>query len=110
MQWSDGIHSMGAPKWQLVVCLLAVYSMLYLSLFKGVKSSGKYKTKIKNSGIRPQNFFYRIFGTRFFFGGGGVFAKNKFVEPLIIFLGKFWLTRNYSMMIFPGSKYFWQIF
>ncbi|KAK6633143.1 hypothetical protein RUM43_012887 [Polyplax serrata] len=40
MQWSDGIHSMGYPKWQLVICLLIVYIMLYLSLFKGVKSSG----------------------------------------------------------------------
>ena len=41
MQWSEGLHSMGYPKWQLVICLLIVYVMLYLSLFKGVKSSGK---------------------------------------------------------------------
>nr|CAD7579259.1 unnamed protein product [Timema californicum] len=41
MQWSNGLHEMGYPKWQLVLCLLLVYSMLYLSLFKGVKSSGK---------------------------------------------------------------------
>ncbi|XP_069676145.1 sodium-dependent noradrenaline transporter-like isoform X2 [Periplaneta americana] len=41
MQRSGGLHEMGAPKWQLVLCLLLVYSMLYLSLFKGVKSSGK---------------------------------------------------------------------
>ncbi|XP_047001911.1 sodium-dependent noradrenaline transporter-like [Schistocerca americana] len=41
MQWSDGLHAMGYPKWQLVLCLLLVYTMLYLSLFKGVKSSGK---------------------------------------------------------------------
>ncbi|EEB13194.1 tryptophan transporter, putative [Pediculus humanus corporis] len=40
MQWSEGLHSMGYPKWQLVICLLIVYIMLYLSLFKGVKSSG----------------------------------------------------------------------
>lgn len=38
---SDGLHEMGYPKWQLVVCILLVYAMLYLSLFKGVKSSGK---------------------------------------------------------------------
>lgn len=41
MQRSGGLHEMGYPKWQLVLCLLVVYSMLYLSLFKGVKSSGK---------------------------------------------------------------------
>ncbi|XP_049816938.1 sodium-dependent noradrenaline transporter-like [Aethina tumida] len=41
MQWSDGLHEMGYPKWQLVVCLLLIYGMLYISLFKGVKSSGK---------------------------------------------------------------------
>jgi solute carrier family 6 noradrenalin transporter-like protein 2 len=40
MQRSGGLHEMGYPKWQLVLCLLLVYSMLYLSLFKGVKSSG----------------------------------------------------------------------
>ncbi|RZF34909.1 hypothetical protein LSTR_LSTR012906, partial [Laodelphax striatellus] len=41
MQRSPGLHDMGFPKWQLVLCLATVYSMLYLSLFKGVKSSGK---------------------------------------------------------------------
>lgn len=41
MQMSDGLHEMGYPKWQLVVCILLVYTMLYVSLFKGVKSSGK---------------------------------------------------------------------
>ncbi|CAG9813539.1 unnamed protein product [Phaedon cochleariae] len=41
MQWSDGLHDMGYPKWQLVVCLMIIYCLLYISLFKGVKSSGK---------------------------------------------------------------------
>ncbi|KAK9873732.1 hypothetical protein WA026_002088 [Henosepilachna vigintioctopunctata] len=41
MQWSDGLHDMGYPKWQLVLCLISVYATLYISLFKGVKSSGK---------------------------------------------------------------------
>ena len=36
MQWSDGLHEMGYPKWQLVVCLIMIYSLLYVSLFKGV--------------------------------------------------------------------------
>ncbi|KAF7281952.1 hypothetical protein GWI33_003974 [Rhynchophorus ferrugineus] len=41
MQWSDGLHEIGYPKWQLVVCLIMIYCLLYVSLFKGVKSSGK---------------------------------------------------------------------
>ncbi|CAH1979962.1 unnamed protein product [Acanthoscelides obtectus] len=41
MQASNGLHEMGYPKWQLVVCLMLIYCMLYISLFKGVKSSGK---------------------------------------------------------------------
>ncbi|KAL1501998.1 hypothetical protein ABEB36_007213 [Hypothenemus hampei] len=41
MQWSDGLHDMGYPKWQLVICLIMIYCLLYVSLFKGVKSSGK---------------------------------------------------------------------
>uniref|UniRef100_T1J4W0 Transporter n=1 Tax=Strigamia maritima TaxID=126957 RepID=T1J4W0_STRMM len=38
---SDGIHDLGDLKWQLVLCLMLVYIILYLALFKGVKSSGK---------------------------------------------------------------------
>jgi hypothetical protein len=42
MQMSDGLNELGYPKWQLALCVFIVYVMLYLSLFKGVKSSGKY--------------------------------------------------------------------
>uniref|UniRef100_A0A0A9YIP2 Transporter n=3 Tax=Lygus hesperus TaxID=30085 RepID=A0A0A9YIP2_LYGHE len=38
---SEGLHDLGFPKWQLVICVFIVYVMLYLSLFKGVKSTGK---------------------------------------------------------------------
>nr|AKL78870.1 octopamine transporter [Chilo suppressalis] len=41
MQHSEGLNDLGLPKWQLTVCLGLVYVTLYLSLFKGVKSSGK---------------------------------------------------------------------
>lgn len=40
MQMSDGLNELGYPKWQLALCVFIVYVMLYLSLFKGVKSSG----------------------------------------------------------------------
>ncbi|XP_074644545.1 sodium-dependent dopamine transporter-like [Tubulanus polymorphus] len=38
---SEGIHDLGAPKWQLVLCTMLVFFILYFSLWKGVKSSGK---------------------------------------------------------------------
>ncbi|KAF5274143.1 hypothetical protein FQR65_LT04541 [Abscondita terminalis] len=41
MHNSQGLHDMGYPKWELVICLFIVYVTLYISLFKGVKSSGK---------------------------------------------------------------------
>nr|AGY96958.1 high-affinity octopamine transporter protein 2A [Limulus polyphemus] len=38
---STGIDDLGAPRWQLLICVVLVFTILYLSLFKGVKSSGK---------------------------------------------------------------------
>ncbi|KAK6294346.1 sodium-dependent noradrenaline transporter [Coregonus clupeaformis] len=38
---SRGIQDLGMPRWELVLCLVAVVFLLYFSLWKGVKSSGK---------------------------------------------------------------------
>ncbi|XP_042909495.1 sodium-dependent dopamine transporter-like [Parasteatoda tepidariorum] len=38
---SSGFDDLGAPKWQLVLCVFSVFVILYFALFKGVKSSGK---------------------------------------------------------------------
>ncbi|KAJ8407878.1 hypothetical protein AAFF_G00269220 [Aldrovandia affinis] len=38
---SKGIQDLGQPRWQLSLCLVAVVFILYFSLWKGVKSSGK---------------------------------------------------------------------
>ena len=38
---SKGFDDLGAPKWQLVLCVFSVFLILYFALFKGVKSSGK---------------------------------------------------------------------
>ncbi|KAM8877602.1 sodium-dependent noradrenaline transporter [Synchiropus picturatus] len=38
---SKGIHDLGLPRWELTLCLVAVVFILYFSLWKGVKSSGK---------------------------------------------------------------------
>uniref|UniRef100_A0A8C7E748 Transporter n=1 Tax=Naja naja TaxID=35670 RepID=A0A8C7E748_NAJNA len=41
LQISRGIHEIGQPRWQLVLCLLVVVIILFFSLWKGVKTSGK---------------------------------------------------------------------
>jgi len=41
VQQSEGIDHIGSPQWPLVLCIGVVYCLLYISLFKGVKSSGK---------------------------------------------------------------------
>uniref|UniRef100_A0A3Q0QZ15 Transporter n=1 Tax=Amphilophus citrinellus TaxID=61819 RepID=A0A3Q0QZ15_AMPCI len=38
---SKGIQDLGFPRWQLTLCLVVVVFILYFSLWKGVKSSGK---------------------------------------------------------------------
>lgn len=38
---SRGIQDLGLPRWELSLCLVVVVFILYFSLWKGVKSSGK---------------------------------------------------------------------
>lgn len=38
---SDGIHDLGSIKWDMALCLLAVYVICYFSLWKGISTSGK---------------------------------------------------------------------
>ncbi|XP_022079557.1 sodium- and chloride-dependent glycine transporter 1-like [Acanthaster planci] len=38
---SDGIHIMGPVKWDLALCLLLAWILVFLSLVKGIKTSGK---------------------------------------------------------------------
>uniref|UniRef100_A0A671LGH8 Transporter n=1 Tax=Sinocyclocheilus anshuiensis TaxID=1608454 RepID=A0A671LGH8_9TELE len=38
---SKGINDLGLPRWELALCLILVVFILYFSLWKGVKSSGK---------------------------------------------------------------------
>ena len=38
---SGGIHDIGLPQWQLLLCLMVVVVTLFFSLWKGVKTSGK---------------------------------------------------------------------
>ncbi|XP_021941759.1 sodium-dependent dopamine transporter [Zootermopsis nevadensis] len=38
---SSGLHDLGAIKWDMALCLLAVYFICYFSLWKGISTSGK---------------------------------------------------------------------
>lgn len=57
---SGGIHDIGLPQWQLLLCLVVVVVVLFFSLWKGVKTSGKVISQfLFPSGGWPQkvNFF-----------------------------------------------------
>lgn len=41
---SDGLDQPGAMNWELTLCLLAVWVMVYFCVWKGVKSTGKVRT------------------------------------------------------------------
>ena len=38
---ASGIEQLGSVKWQLTLCLVAVYLICYFSLWKGISTSGK---------------------------------------------------------------------
>lgn len=38
---SDGLNRIGPIKWSLALCVMAVFLLVYFSLWKGVRSTGK---------------------------------------------------------------------
>lgn len=38
---SPGLHELGSVSWQLALCLLFIFTVVYFSIWKGVKTSGK---------------------------------------------------------------------
>lgn len=44
---SDGIENIGVPQWPIVLCLFAAWTLTFLALSKGVKSTGKVQTTAK---------------------------------------------------------------
>ncbi len=57
---SEGIENLGDMKWQLLLCLLLAWGIVFLCLCKGVKSSGKVlmraTCKNSDSSLRNQHF------------------------------------------------------
>ncbi len=38
---SDGIHDIGTSRWELAGCLLLAWAVVYMALWRGIKSIGK---------------------------------------------------------------------
>lgn len=38
---SSGLKNLGGVRWQLMLCLFLIFTIVYFSLWKGVKTSGK---------------------------------------------------------------------
>lgn len=38
---SPGLHQLGSVSWQLALCLLFIFTIVFFSIWKGVKTSGK---------------------------------------------------------------------
>lgn len=47
---SHGLDDLGPPRWQLTSCLVLVIALLYFSLWKGVKTSGKVRGRARQLG------------------------------------------------------------
>ncbi|XP_069767133.1 sodium-dependent serotonin transporter-like isoform X2 [Narcine bancroftii] len=41
VQKSNGLHDLGGLNWHLVICLLVIFTVVYFSIWKGVRTSGK---------------------------------------------------------------------
>ena len=50
----SGIGQLGTPRWRLVFCLMGVFVLLFFSLWKGVKSSGKVRYGLQRVVSRQQ--------------------------------------------------------
>ena len=48
---SKGIEDIGTISWELALCLLAAWIFVFVSLYKGVKSSGKVSHRSNESHI-----------------------------------------------------------
>ena len=38
---ADGLRDVGGVRWQLMLCLFLIFTIVHFSLWKGVKTSGK---------------------------------------------------------------------
>lgn len=46
---SNGLDDLGGISWQLTLCLLLIFTIVYFSIWKGVKTSGKVNAKARQT-------------------------------------------------------------
>ena len=79
---SDGVENIGTIKWELALCLLAVYLICYFSLWKGISTSGKVS--------KPENIRTHI--------------KHPFRMLDIIYLGKWFVRKGSVSLTWSNNK------
>ena len=79
---SDGVENIGTIKWELALCLLAVYLICYFSLWKGISTSGKV-SKLEN--VRTH-------------------IKHPFRMPDIVYLGKWFVRKGSVSLTWSNNK------
>lgn len=52
IQKSGGLYDVGGIRWQLLLCLFLIFTIVYFSLWKGVKTSGKVR-RLRASAAQP---------------------------------------------------------
>ena len=66
---SSGINDLGPIRWQLALCTFVTFTVLYLCLWKGVKSTGKVSFALCDKPGRNKEMFYlTTHSTHFIYG------------------------------------------
>lgn len=52
---SAGLKNVGGVRWQLMLCLFLIFTIVYFSLWKGVKTSGKVPVALLNCFAHASN-------------------------------------------------------
>uniref|UniRef100_A0A668AGG5 Transporter n=1 Tax=Myripristis murdjan TaxID=586833 RepID=A0A668AGG5_9TELE len=71
---SKGIQDLGLPRWELSLCLVVVVFILYFSLWKGVKSSGKVPAWCASHPLRLIRYVWIDAATQIFYSLGAGFG------------------------------------
>ena len=56
---SDGLHDLGIIKWDILVCFIVMWIVVYLCIIRGVKTSGKVRRKTE-ADTSLTDFKYKI--------------------------------------------------